>query len=78
MDSLIVAVAQYLPFGVPVRGGGDLALPATPGQGRVGVQAIMALVVAVVLVSLTVGSTTATWTWARPRLPRRLAELAFA
>jgi hypothetical protein len=51
-----------------------------PRQDKVGlaVQAIMALVVAVVLVSLAVGSTTATWTWARPRLPRRLAELAFA
>jgi hypothetical protein len=51
-----------------------------PRQTKVGlpVQAIMALALAVVLVNLTVGSTTATWTWARPRLPRRLAELAFA
>ena len=164
MDSLIVAVAQYLPFVVPVVAG--MIWLFLPRHDKVGlaVQAIMALVLAVVLVSLAaaihtdprpfvvnpsikplfahpsnngfpsdhttlaatvaflvmtyrrwlgamllvasilvgvarvaphvhhgldilaavliafvaVGSTTATWTWARPRLPRRLAELAFA
>jgi len=164
MDSLIVAVAQYFPFVVPVVAG--MIWLFLPHQDKLGlaVQAIMALVLAVVLVSLVAaihtgprpfvvnpsirplfahpsnngfpsdhttlaatvaflvmtyrrwlramllaasilvgvarvaahvhhgkdivagalialvaaGITTATWRWARPRLPRRLAELAFA
>ncbi|MHB8187045.1 MAG: hypothetical protein ACYDDU_13390 [Dermatophilaceae bacterium] len=81
MDSLIAATAQYLIVLIPVAAA--VIWLYLPRQDEVGLAAhvhhgqdiVAGLLIAVVAV-VAVGVAAAIWRWARPRRPRRLAELA--